>query len=214
MSNELILTGTTELANADLYTSKVISNDFGQGDLSYSWLKIAQSTTEQVKKMSTSRIDGLEEGMFFDSLTSRVFGNSIKLVFLQFFHSFREQTAGQRGEFVRVIPKDEMEHLKATKECEWVDKVGWSLQNGNVVKESWNYMVLLPEHLDLGRMRLAFGPGAKKYLNAWNTQIKMARLPSGQPAAPFSIVWELALGLDKAPPVTPSTRSDRAGRPW
>lgn len=197
MSNELVVQDISGY-DVSLYESDVVCNDFSSNDLAYSWLRIAQSNTEQQKKGSASQISGLEAGHFFNSLTSKVYGEEVNVIFQKFFHSFREQTPGDLGEFVRSIDAAEFEALKAAGAIEFKGS-SWVLPSGNVIKETWNYMVLLPNDPEAGVVRLAIGAGGRKYCDAWNSMIRTARLPNGRPAQPYTVVWRIKLALETSP---------------
>jgi hypothetical protein len=163
--------------------------DFEQSDLSYGWLRIAQSQTEAAVKGSDVYIPGLEPGMYFNTMTKRVYGNDVKVIVLKYFRSWTEQTDDSPGKFVRVVEREEFDELKPTLEQ---DGSKWrGLPNGNVITETMNYMVALPDDPEAGFLRFGLSAGGFKAGKKWNTLISMKRTPS------YTQVWKLVAKFNK-----------------
>ena len=54
--------------------------DFGSNSYQVPFLKIAQSLSPEVKKQKPEYIEGLEPGQFFNTLTKKNYGSTIRLI--------------------------------------------------------------------------------------------------------------------------------------
>lgn len=174
-------------------------DDFGNQDFSYGWLRIAQSNTDQRKRGSEKYIDGLEEGFFFNSMTSEIYHDgqdpkvpAVKVVVLKFFRSYSINTDEQRPKFVRAVTPEEWGNLNLSRKG--TRYYGPSLDEGECGQEQMNYMVYLPDHPDAGILRLAISPGGFAAAKSWNTLMSTKVVPTthGPIKAPKHYqVWEL-----------------------
>ena len=68
-----------------------------QDDITYPRLALAQANSPSIKKSSDKRIEGLEEGFLYDTLTGEIYGDTIEIVPIRFFKSyirFRPESEG------------------------------------------------------------------------------------------------------------------------
>lgn len=71
--------------------------NMGPEDVNQPRLMLAQSNTPQAKRKDAKYIQGLAEGMFFNSVTSQIYGEKVKLTPIMFFKSnllFRDMDEG------------------------------------------------------------------------------------------------------------------------
>lgn len=182
--SDLVKKQTTELS-ANFKPNLEPSNDFQSGDFLYGWLRIAQRTTKAILEGTENYIEGLKAGMFFNSLDGTVYGKTVKVSVIKFFRSFSEHQDEKDKKFIRALSDEGVKpYLNAyggiSKDVKTTE--------GNLIKEQYNYMVLLPDHPDAGMVRLAVSPGGFMSAKAWNTQINQKS--SGYP---YAGIWEIEL---------------------
>jgi hypothetical protein len=110
MANEIV---TQNFSNTDieLLSKYAQDNDFASSDLSYAWLRIAQTNSPQATKGHESYIPGLEAGQWFNSLTGRIYGSDINVVYQKFFHSFSVHEPDGKNKFLRSMSEEEFEKM-------------------------------------------------------------------------------------------------------
>lgn len=162
-------------------------SDFGAEDVTMPWLRIAAKNTDAANEDSKDYIPGLKPGFFFNTLTKRVYGKTIKVIVLRYFKTFAEHTAGKNSEFVRAVPRSEVDKLpqSARQGGQFV------LPSGNVIKEQANYLVVLPDFPEDGIIRFSLGVGSYKHVKNWNAQMQMT-------PAIWTGIWELTTALTTA----------------
>ena len=163
--------------------------DLGAGDFQVPFLKILQTNHEQVSKNSQEYIEGAEPGLFFNSLTSKLYGDTVRLVVIKVEPCFLEWQPNMGG-FV----------AKHNIEPDGIDKSNfgeWKLPNGNIVQQTYNYYVLNADDPKEGLMILSLTGGNIKHAKNWNTQLSTACLPNGASAPQFANIWELKTAFNK-----------------
>ena len=203
MSNDLQIYSQDELAMLGGYEQ---DNDFGSKDLSYGWLRIAQTNSPQATKGHESYIPGLEAGMFFNSLDGTIYGNQINVVYQKFFHSYSVHEPDGKNKFLRSMTEEEFNAGTASGAIVFMKKgengfrgkSAWYFGN-DIVKDTNNYMVALPDYPDAGVLRLGLGAGAVKHVKTWNTMLSNTFLAPGKKAPKFAFVWKLTLSLETKP---------------
>jgi len=133
---------------------------------------------------------GVKPGEFYNSITKKSYGPSIKMVASYFKVAWLEWVPNGGGFAGRYEPGS----IEVTGD----NYSGMTNpKTGNKIVETWLYYVLLPDHLEDGFFVFSSTPGNMKYLKAWNTQMKYLRLPSGKPAPIYSSIWQLTTGKDQ-----------------
>lgn len=162
-------------------------SDFGAEDITMPWLRIAAKNTDAANEDSKDYIDGLKPGYFFNTLTKQVYGKTLKLIVLRYFKTFAEHTAGKNSEFVRAVPRSEVDKLPqaARQGGQFV------LPSGNVIKEQANYLVVLPDYPEAGILRFGLGVGSYKHVKNWNAQMQMTGVI-------WAGIWEVTTALTTA----------------
>jgi hypothetical protein len=201
MANEVAIFNQNDIELLSKYTQ---DNDFGSSDLSYAWLRIAQTNSPQATKGHEAFIKDLEPGMWFNSLTAKIYGPSIKVVYQKFFHSFSVHEPDGKNKFIRSMSEEEFEKGKSSGDVIFLKKgengfrgkSGWYLGN-DLVKNTANYMVALPDYPEDGVIRLGLSvAGAGKHINNWNTQLSNTFIAPGKKAPKFAFIWKLTLSLE------------------
>ena len=70
---------TAEKVPAYIKKEDADQSQFGAGDIEFPQLKLAQSTSDEVKKQKEAFIKGLEAGMYFNSITKEVYGENVDI---------------------------------------------------------------------------------------------------------------------------------------
>ena len=132
-------------------------------------------------------------GHFYNSITGEDYGDSIDVIVCHFQKVWVEWKKDQGG-YVGTYPVGGLEGVTGDnfKGMEHKDADG----NINDVIETWDYLVILPEHKDAGFMIFGSTRGNLKYLKGWNTQMRYLRTPQGKAAPLFSAVWNMSTGKD------------------
>lgn len=132
-------------------------------------------------------------GHFYNSITGEDYGDSVNVIVCHFQKVWVEWKKNQGG-YVGTYPVGGLEGVTGDnfKGMEHKDADG----NINDVIETWDYLVILPEHKDAGFMIFGSTRGNLKYLKGWNTQMRYLRTPSGKPAPLFSAIWNMTTGKD------------------
>lgn len=132
-------------------------------------------------------------GHFYNSITGEDYGDSINVIVCHFQKVWVEWKKNQGG-YVGTYPVGGLEGVTGDnfKGMEHKDADG----NINDVIETWDYLVILPEHKDAGFMIFGSTRGNLKYLKGWNTQMRYLRTPQGKPAPLFSAIWNMTTGKD------------------
>ncbi len=180
------------MAEMDLdYLAEVAGQGFenmSSSEVAVPRLLIAQAMSDVVQNGS------VKVGHFYNSISGKDYGDSIDLIVCHFQKVWVEWKKNQGG-YVGTYPVDGLEGVTGDnyKGLEHTDAEG----NVNDVIETWNYLVVLPDHMEDGYMIFGSTRGNLKYLKGWNTQMRYLRTPSGKAAPLFSSVWTLTTGKDQ-----------------
>ena len=182
MANDIVVRDTFDVGE---YKGPTGFEDFGAEDVSMSWLRIAAKNTDAAIKDSPDYVDGLEPGFFFKTGgEKKTYGKSVQLIVLKYFKSYTEIDP-KKNEFKRSV---------SSREVSTLTRVGanYPLPSGNVVKEAFNYLVLLPNDPASGILRFSLGAGSFRHIKNFNAMITGANAPIWAP------VWELSTTLAKS----------------
>lgn len=178
-------------AEMDLdYLSEVAGQGFenmSNGEVAVPRLLIAQAMSDVVQNGS------VKVGHFYNSISGKDYGESVDVIVCHFQKVWVEWKKNQGG----YVATHDVGSIEVTGNnytgMEHKDAEG----NINDVIETWNYLVVLPEHMEDGYMIFGSTRGNLKYLKGWNTQMRYLRTPSGKAAPLFSSIWTLATGKDQ-----------------
>lgn len=151
-------------------------------------LLIAQALSDVVQNGS------VKVGHFYNSITGEDYGDSIDLIVCHFqkvWVEWKKNNGGYVGTYpiggLAGVTGDNFKGLEHTTDDGTV----------NDVIETWNYLVILPDHIGDGYMVFGSTRGNLKYLKGWNTKMRYLRTPSGKAAPLFSSIWNLTTGKDQ-----------------
>lgn len=151
-------------------------------------LLIAQALSDVVQNGS------VKVGHFYNSITGEDYGDSIDLIVCHFqkvWVEWKKNNGGYVGTYpiggLAGVTGDNYKGMEHTADDGTV----------NDVIETWNYLVILPDHVGDGYMVFGSTRGNLKYLKGWNTKMRYLRTPSGKAAPLFSSIWNLTTGKDQ-----------------
>ena len=175
MAEEKALTFLEEQAGAGLENIDI-------RDMSLPFLRIAQSLSPQLEKDNEAYIPGLELGMFFNTVTKKIYGREINLIPIKYERAWVEWRP-DRGGFVATHPQNSIK-VDKTNFKEW--------QYGeNIVQDTMLFYCMIEGHLQDGPIVFPLSVTGLKHGKNWMTQINMTKLPSGSQAPLFSSVWKV-----------------------
>jgi len=149
------------------------------------FLRILQQGSPQVKKQDPAYVEGAEEGLFFNTVTKNVYGDTIKVIVLKFERIFIEWRPN-RGGFAGYHSPENAERLAVKKEFG-----NWKLENGNHLSEAYVYMCLIAGHETEGIAILSLSSSMIKAAREWNNLLVRQTMNDGRRAAPYWLVWEV-----------------------
>jgi hypothetical protein len=153
MANELVKIGGEVPAIWNTYEGPSGVENVEASDVSSVFLRLAQSTTGEAQP-GTKEVKGLKPGMFFNSVSKRVYGESVRLIALDYTHLWREWSGdgkdGKPGKSYTVP-----EYLRDIKPlCEEVErnKKKLTMYGEFRMVDTREYVVLNYDALDDGAM--------------------------------------------------------------
>lgn len=157
-------------------------NDIHQDDMQQALLLISQ-------KLSKVLDAGVPEGHWYNSVTQEDYGSVVRVVVVGIQKLWFVWAKDQSG----LVGRYEVGSIPVTGD----NYTGMVDNDGNKVIETYCYACILPDHLDAGTVVMPVGRGNAKYVRAWNTSLRMLRLPSGTPAPLYAGIWNLTLTPDQ-----------------
>lgn len=152
--------------------------------MSIPFLKIAQPQGAQTIKGKAEYIDGLEHGMFFNSVTKFVYGEEIEVIVLAFERLFLEWMP-DRGGFVAAHSYENADRIATSREFgEWK-------HGENDLVETYTYFVLVVGHEAEGPCVLSLTSTNIPIAKAWNRQMTTTVMSNGIKARPYYLRFRL-----------------------
>jgi len=159
-------------------------------DYAVPFLRVLQLLSPQVNKHGPDYVEGAEPGMFFNTVTERLYGTKVSLIPLTFQKVWLEWLPDRGG----LVGRHEPYSIKIDKS----DFSTWRVAGGtNIVSECLLYYCLVVGHIEDGPVVFSLFSSGIKHGKNWNTQIMLTQLPNGKKAPYFSSVWELKTALNK-----------------
>jgi hypothetical protein len=166
------------------------------------FLRIAQDNSDMVKKKSSSKIEGLEAGMFFNTSTQKIYGEAVKIIVLHFDRQYNiyELKDGKQGDFKGIITTEEMDELLRTKEA---IQDGLEITNKDRTlkyADTRVFYVMLPDDMDTGILLFPLAssgiPHSKRIISILNS-IVIPGDDSGESAPYYATVLELKTAFNE-----------------
>jgi hypothetical protein len=157
--------------------------NMGAGEVATPMLLIAQAMSDVTQNGK------IPAGHFYNSITGEDYGDSVDVIVCYFDKVWIEWKPNQGG-FVGRYPVGSLEGVTGD--------VYTGMKHGeNDILETWQYLVILPDHPEAGYMVFSSTRGNLRYLKAWNTQMENLRTSGGKRAPLFAAVWNLKTGKDQ-----------------
>ncbi len=149
------------------------------------FVRILQKLSPQLDKQKPEYIAGAEEGMYFNTITKELYGAVVRLIALKFERVYIEWRPN-RGGFVGYHSAENAERLT-------VDHTfgNWKTKDGNLLQETYAYMVLIAGHEKEGLCVLSLASSSLKTAKEWNRLMTTHVMKDGRKALPYYLIWEL-----------------------
>ncbi|MCK9231063.1 MAG: hypothetical protein M0P18_10335 [Syntrophales bacterium] len=157
------------------------------------FLRILQGLSPQVNEDDSDvYIEGAKPGMFYNTVSSKVYGKEIEVIPVTFYREFIEW-APNRGGFVRAHGPNPA----ILEQCVRNDRNQDVLPNGNVVQDTRCHIVLLANEIEAGPMLFPLVSTGIRHSKKWMSLMRMMRTPGGKSCPMFSCRWKLWTVLNK-----------------
>jgi len=158
------------------------------------FIRILQANSPQLLEDDDSYIEKAKPGMFFNTLTGDLYGKTLSVINIHFTRDFIEWRPN-RGGFVMSHGDDESIRRRVV---EVEDNGNQVLDNGNILQESRNHFLLLPDHMEDGPMIFALTSTGIRHSKRWMSMMRRIKNPQGKVNNPiFMGVWEITTALNE-----------------
>ena len=164
----------------------------GKEDRAIPFLKILQSNNPEVNEGDPSTyVQGAKPGVFFNTVTKRIYGAEINLIPLKYERVWLCWAPNRGGLRNRVAPNSI--HTVGDPFSE----EGMQDDEGNDVSDTMTFYCLVADYIDEGVIVFSLNSSGLRHGKDWNEMIDLNRTPNGKKAAFFGSVWNLKLVSNK-----------------
>ena len=159
---------STSLFEAD---AKLGLENMDQDDLALPFLKLLQNSSDETKKKHSSYVDGAEPGMFYNTVTKKLYDGAKGIEVIPCFYklTFPEWAPFERKEGRPVSPDRGADVLSQTKK----DASGKDvLTNGNVIIKTANHFIIILTESGIDKALVAMKSTQLKVSRGWNSMMK------------------------------------------
>lgn len=142
------------------------------------FIKLMQALSPEIKKKGAEYVEGAELGMFLNSVTKTLYGDSVRVIPVLFEPMYVEWKQN-RGGFAGRHTIAEARKLTITEEFG-----KWQTESGNLLIETYMYYFLLPDHLEDGLVAIALASSNIKQAKMLNTLVSRKFFPNTAKVAP------------------------------
>lgn len=142
------------------------------------FLKLLQDLSPECKKKGGEYVEGAEVGLFLNSLTKRIYGESVKIIPV-FFEPMYCEWKPERGGFAGRHTIAEASALTVSKEFG-----KWQTPEGNLLVETFMYYFLLPDFIEDGLVAVSMSSSSLKSARLLNTLVERKYFPKTAKKAP------------------------------
>jgi len=169
--------------------------DATQDSFAVPFLRILQQNSPQLLEESDAYLDGAKAGHFFNTLTGDVYGKTVQVINCHFGRDFIEWRP-DRGGFVMSHGDDERIRQRIVEVSEKNEQI---MDNGNVLQESRNHFILLPDRLEEGPMIFSLVSTGIRHSKRWMSMMRRLVNPVTKKVNNpiFLGVWELSTVLNE-----------------
>lgn len=171
-----------------------------QEELDIPFLRIAQKGTPQVDEDNPGHVEGLKPGQFFNTVSSQVYGDTLKVQVHAYFRNFVIWKGEKgHGEFSGTMTPEE---FAAFEKDNKLIRDGGDMTHtvdGEQYRytDTRNFIVSLPDYLEEGVMVFPMSSTGIKPSKNWNVQHNSRRI-NGKPTERYATIWELTTkGFEK-----------------
>lgn len=158
------------------------------------FLRILQSNSPQVNEDEASYIQGAKAGIFFNTITRKLYNKEMTIIPVHYNRDFVEWLPERKG-FVQSHGNDPA-ILERVVEID--DKNNSILDNGNIIQDVRNHFVLLADEIEAGPIIFSLAKSGIKHSKKWMTLMNNLLIPGKKKAAPmFSGIWRAWTLLNK-----------------
>jgi hypothetical protein len=150
------------------------------------FLRILQSNSPQVNEDEESYIDGAKPGMFFNTVSRKVYGKEVKVIPIRYKRDFVEWRP-DRGGFAGNHGADP----SLLEECTRNERNQDVLPNGNVLQDTRNHFVMIADSIEDGPMVFSLTSTGIRHSKNWMSSMVALRLENGKKPPMFYSIWEL-----------------------
>ena len=169
-------------------------NAFKASDLPKPFIKIAQKATPEADELSPEYIEGLKQGMFFNTLTKEVYGDTFNAIVIGYKQSWLVYGPAL-GDFKGEYAPNSFETVGSEFAKDKADKL--KDMDGNSVVPSMIFYVVNADKPEDGIAILSLTSGNIKHAQNWAFSIVHAVRANGKPAPIYGYVWKLKLEYNK-----------------
>ena len=164
-----------------------------QDEMELPFLRVAQKGSPQVDDDKAEYIDGLKAGMYFSTLSSQIFGETLKVQVHGYFHNYTiwEGEKGN-GTYQGTMTTDE---FRAFEKSNTLTRDGGDMTHtvdGAQLRytDTHNFIVSLPEHEEEGIMLYPLSSTGCKAARKWNS-LNNGRRVNSRPTKRYATLWEI-----------------------
>ena len=155
------------------------------------FLRILQPNSPQLIEESDNYIDGAKPGMFFNTVTNKLYDKSVRVIPVFFKRNFVEWKPDQGGFVAAHSPED------AARIGEKVPgEMDMYTEAGNILAENFNFYLLIESDMEAGPIILAQASSGIRHAKKWMSNMRMLKM-GNKPAPMFSSVYTLATSLNE-----------------
>jgi len=165
-----------------------------QDELELPFLRVAQKGSPQVDDDKAEFIEGLKAGNYFSTLSSAVFGDSLKVQAHGYFHNYTIwQGEKGNGTYQGTMTTDEFRAFEKTTKLERDGGDMVHTVDGETLRytDTHNFIVSLPDHPEEGIMLYPLSSTGCKAARKWNSLNNGRRIPGGKQAKRYATLWEI-----------------------
>ena len=165
-----------------------------QDELEMPFLKLAQDGTKEAKRGKPESIEGLEPGLFFNTVSGEIYGEALKFQVHGYFHKYNIWKGPKgNGAYQGSMTTEE---FRAFEKAESLVRDGGDMihVDGNKdirYTDTHSFIITLPEFPDAGLMVYPLSSTGCKVARRWNSLNTNRRLPGGGAAKRYATIWDL-----------------------
>ena len=151
--------------------AKLGLENMDQDDLALPFLKLLQNSSDETKKKHSSYVDGAEPGMFYNTVTKKLYDGAKGIEVIPCFYklTFPEWAPFERREGRPVSPDRGADVLSQTKK----DASGKDvLSNGNIIIKTANHFIIILTESGIDKALVAMKSTQLKVSRGWNSMMK------------------------------------------